>query len=134
MFLELATTSGAILGAAVAAYVNSTMLELIFGSVLLISLVPLVMKIGEDIPAKPELRGLAKRLSLKGSYTDAGKEVSYNATRPGLGLAGMLLAGLISGMLGIGSGTFKVSLSLTKLMTKSSSLKPATSCCSIATI
>jgi uncharacterized membrane protein YfcA len=109
MFLELATTAGAIVGAALAAYANSMLLELVFGTVLLISLFPLVMKIGEDIPARPELRGIAKRLSLKGSYREIdGSAVDYNATRPGLGLLGMLVAGLISGLLGIGSGTFKV--------------------------
>ena len=109
MFLELATTGGAILGAAAAAYANSMLLELVFGSVLLISLAPLAMQIGEDIPANPELKGFAKMLSLRGSYKETnGSVVDYNATRPGLGLVGMLFAGLISGLLGIGSGTFKV--------------------------
>lgn len=109
MFLEIATTTGAIIGAAIAAYTNAMLLELIFATVLLVSLVPLVMKIGEDIPLVPELRGLAKRLSLTGSYKELdGSEVKYNATRPGVGLLGMLVAGLISGLLGIGSGTFKV--------------------------
>ncbi len=109
MFLELATTAGAIFGAAIAAYTNSFLLELIFGSILLVSLVPLVRQIGEDIPANPELVGLAKRLSLKGSYTEVdGSTVNYNATRPERGLVGMFAAGLISGLLGIGSGTFKV--------------------------
>lgn len=109
MFLELATTVGAITGAAVAAYANSFLLELIFGSVLLVSLVPLVRQIGEDIPKNPELEGLSKRLSLRGSYTETdGSVINYNATRPKLGLLGMLVAGLISGLLGIGSGTFKV--------------------------
>ncbi|MDV3278753.1 MAG: sulfite exporter TauE/SafE family protein [Nitrososphaerales archaeon] len=109
MFLELATTVGAIVGAAVAAYANSFALEFIFGSVLLVSLVPLVKQLGEDIPKNPELEGLAKRLSLRGSYAETdGSAVDYNATRPKLGLLGMLVAGLISGLLGIGSGTFKV--------------------------
>ena len=50
MFLELATTSGAIFGAALAAYVDSSALELIFGSILLVTLVPTIMRIGENIP------------------------------------------------------------------------------------
>jgi uncharacterized membrane protein YfcA len=109
MFLELATTVGAIIGAAVSAYVNSTALAFIFGAVLLVSLVPLVRQIGEDIPKNPELVGLARKLSLSGSYTETdGSVVNYNATRPKFGLLGMLTAGLISGLLGIGSGTFKV--------------------------
>lgn len=109
MFLELATTSGAIVGAALAAYANSALLEGIFGCVLLVSLVPILMKIGEDIPKSPELKGVARRLALRGMYTEAnGAVVSYNATRPGAGLFGMLVAGILSGLLGIGSGAFKV--------------------------
>lgn len=109
MFLELGSVAGAIAGAALAAYANSVALELIFGSVLLVSLVPLIRKIGEDMPVSPEFRGLARRLSLTGSYAEAdGSVVAYNAAKPGVGLLGMVLAGLLSGLLGIGSGTFKV--------------------------
>jgi uncharacterized membrane protein YfcA len=55
------------------------------------------------------LEGLAKRLSLHGSYaeTDA-SVVNYNATVPKRGLVGMFAAGLIFGLLGIGNGTFNV--------------------------
>ncbi len=109
MFLELGTTTGAITGALIAAYVNSLTLELIFGVVLLLSLIPLIRKIGEDIPATPELTGLSEKLKLTGSYVETdGSTVKYNATHPTEGLAGMVVAGLISGLLGIGSGTFKV--------------------------
>jgi len=109
MFLELATTAGAICGAAIAAYTNSVALELIFGSILLIMLVPTVMKIGEDIPRSPELKGLSKRLGLTGSYTETnGTVISYNATKPEAGLVGMAVAGVLSGLLGIGGGAFKV--------------------------
>ena len=109
MFLELATTTGAICGAAVAAYMNSTILEAVFGVVLLVSLAPLLKKIGEDLPPPVELRGLAKRLGLRGSYVERdGRQVDYNTTNVKRGLVGMYVAGLISGLLGIGSGTFKV--------------------------
>lgn len=109
MFLELGTTCGAIVGAALAVYANSTLLKAIFGAVLLVSLVPILMKVGEDIPKSPELKGLAKRLSLRGSYTEPnGLVVNYNATRPVAGMFGMVVAGLLSGLLGIGSGAFKV--------------------------
>lgn len=109
MFLEVATTSGAIAGAAIAAYVDSGALALVFGIILLVALVPTVMKLGEDIPRSPELKGLSKRLNLKGSYTEPdGRHVEYNATRPEAGLVGMVVAGMLSGLLGIGSGAFKV--------------------------
>ena len=109
MFLELASTSGAITGAAIAAYTNSEALEAIFGSILLVSLVPMVMKIGEDIPKSPELKGLSKDLGLTGTYTESdGRTIKYNATRPVEGLAGTAVAGVLSGLLGIGGGAFKV--------------------------
>src|SRR5712692_11631898 len=50
MFLETGTTTGAIIGAAIAAYLSATILEAIFGTILIISLVPLVRKIGEEFP------------------------------------------------------------------------------------
>jgi uncharacterized membrane protein YfcA len=109
MFLELATTTGAIAGAAIAAYANSAILELIFGSILLVILVPTVLKIGEDIPRNPELTGVSKRLGLIGSYTETdGSVVRYNATRAGTGFLSMVVAGALSGLLGIGGGAFKV--------------------------
>ncbi len=109
MFLELATTAGAVVGAAVAAYLNSTILEIIFASILLVSLIPLVRKIGEEIPPRQELKGIAKTLSLTGEYTERdGRTIKYNATNTKTGLTGMFAAGLLSGLLGIGSGTFKV--------------------------
>jgi len=109
MYLELASASGAIVGAALAAYANSSALELVFGIILLISIIPTLMKIGEDIPKSPELKGLSKRLGLKGSYTETdGKLIQYNPTRPVAGLAGTAVAGVLSGLLGIGGGGFKV--------------------------
>jgi uncharacterized membrane protein YfcA len=109
MFLETATTTGAIIGAAISAYLGATILEAVFGTILIISLVPLVRKIGEEYPPKQQLKGLAKKLNLRGSYLERdGKNIDYNATNPGKGLAGMIIAGLISGLLGIGGGTFKV--------------------------
>lgn len=109
MFLELASASGAIVGAAVAAYTNSPMLKLIFGLILLATIIPTLMKIAEDIPRSPELKGLSKRLGLKGSYTETdGTMIEYNATRPVAGMAGTAVAGVLSALLGIGGGGFKV--------------------------
>ena len=109
MFLELASTTGAIMGAALAAYANSTFLELVFGGILIVSLVPTMMKIGEEIPKSPELKGLAGRLNLTGSYVEKdGSVVRYNSERPAEGLLGTWVAGILSGLLGIGGGAFKV--------------------------
>jgi len=109
MFLELGSTTGAIIGAALAAYANAAALELIFGGILIISLVPTLMKIGEEIPKSPELKGLARRLSLAGSYVEKdGSAIRYNSERPVEGLVGTWVAGILSGLLGIGGGAFKV--------------------------
>ena len=109
MFLETGTTVGAIIGAAIAAYLSAVILETIFGTILIISLVPLLRKIGQEFPAIQELKGLAKKLDLRGDYTERdGRKIEYNATSPSKGLLGMVVAGLISGLLGLGSGTFKV--------------------------
>src|SRR5205823_5311310 len=77
---------------------------------LLISAIPLIFKIGEELPKGVKNDRLAKWLSLSGSYPDQrmGRQVSYQVTHTPLGMAMMYVAGLISGLLGIGSGTFKV--------------------------
>ncbi len=109
MFLELGSTSGAIIGAALAAYTGSASLELIFGLILLATLVPTLMKIGEEIPKNPELKGLSKRLGLTGTYVEKdGSLMKYNSEKPVEGLAGTWVAGILSGLLGIGGGAFKV--------------------------
>jgi uncharacterized membrane protein YfcA len=61
------------------------------------------------MPTVPPDR-LADRLRLHGSYRDeaTGEEVVYRATRAPLGLALMYVAGVVSGLLGIGSGALKV--------------------------
>ena len=110
MFLELGTTIGAICGAFLAGLLAPELLSVIFGIILLISAAPLVFKIGEELPQGVKNDRLANWLHLNSSYPDhhLHREVSYEVTRTPLGLAMMYVAGLISGLLGIGSGTFKV--------------------------
>ncbi len=110
MFLELATTLGAISGAFVAGLLAPGVLSAIFGIILLVSAVPLVFKIGEELPQNVKNDRWAEKLGLASSYPDhkLGRDVPYQVTRTPAGLAMMYIAGLISGLLGIGSGTFKV--------------------------
>jgi len=110
MFLELATTTGAICGAFLAGLLAQNLLAVIFGVILLLSAAPLVFKLGEELPRGVKNDRLANWLHLNGSYPEhrLRREVSYEVTRTPLGLAMMYIAGLISGLLGIGSGTFKV--------------------------
>ncbi|HEY1350581.1 MAG TPA: TSUP family transporter [Ktedonobacteraceae bacterium] len=117
MFLELATTIGAISGAFLVGLFAPGVLSLIFGVVLLVSAAPTLLKIGEELPQGVCNDRWADRLRLAGSYPDQhlGHEVSYQVTHTSLGFAMMYLAGLLSGLLGIGSGTFKV-LALDTLM------------------
>jgi uncharacterized membrane protein YfcA/uncharacterized membrane protein len=117
MFLELATTIGAISGALLAGLLSASLLSVVFGIVLLISVAPVLFKIGEELPQGVKNDRWANWLELAGSYPDhrLGHEVSYQVTRTPYGLLMMYIAGVISGLLGIGSGTFKV-LALDSLM------------------
>ncbi|HLI07347.1 MAG TPA: TSUP family transporter [Ktedonobacteraceae bacterium] len=110
MFLEIATTTGAICGAFLAGLLAQNILSVVFGVILLLSAAPLVFKIGEELPQGVKNDRLANWLHLNGCYPDyhLHEEVCYEVTRTPLGLAMMYVAGLISGLLGIGSGTFKV--------------------------
>jgi uncharacterized membrane protein YfcA len=110
MFLELATTTGAIGGALLASVVAPGFLFVVLGLVLLgsggLQLVRLADGPAEAVPASP----LALRLRLFGSYPDRneGRTVAYAARRIPVGFALMGFAGLVSGLLGIGSGALKV--------------------------
>ena len=110
MFLEIATTSGAISGALLAAVIRPTILFVLFGFVLIISAIPLVARLGEELPQGVSNDHWAKQLRLSSSYYDAvlDRTVMYDATRVPIGFGMMGVAGVISGLLGIGSGTFKV--------------------------
>jgi len=110
MFLELATVTGAIAGALLTTIVAPGLLYVLLGVVLLGSAALQVIRLA-DVPdpgRRPE--PLAVRLRLVGSYPDRnlGRTVSYAARRIPLGFALMGVAGLVSGLLGIGSGALKV--------------------------
>ncbi len=117
MFLELGTTLGAICGAFLTALLAPQLLSIIFGAILFISAAPLVFKIGEELPEHVKNDRWANWLKLNSSYPDAylGHDISYEVTHTPYGLGMMYIAGLISGLLGIGSGTFKV-IALDSLM------------------
>lgn len=109
-FLVLFTTSGAILGAFLEHITPTKILFFIFGVVLIISVVPMVRKIGEEIPSVQKNDPLAEKLNLQSEYYDSvlKRNINYKVTGVKPGAAMMFVAGTISGLLGIGSGAFKV--------------------------
>jgi uncharacterized membrane protein YfcA len=109
MFLEVATTAGAITGAYLAGVVAGRWLYLIFGVVMGYSALAMLRKRHQTASPPPPSR-LADRLRLHDHYYDEalGTDVTYRVTRPSLGLGLMYLAGTTSGLLGIGSGALKV--------------------------
>jgi uncharacterized membrane protein YfcA len=110
MFLELATTSGAVAGALLAAVVAPAFLYILLGVVLLGSAAFQVSRLDEGpLQVGPPSR-LALALKLTSSYPDRrlGREVPYTPRRIPLGFVMMWIAGVVSGLLGIGSGVLKV--------------------------
>ena len=107
MFLEIATTAGAIVGAILAAYSPTRILAVIFGGVLLYSA-------GMSVRNKRLARAdgppdrFAHMLRLDGAMPVDGEWVPYRTRRVPLGFGLMFLAGNLSGLLGIGSGAVKV--------------------------
>lgn len=110
LFLAMATVSGAILGAGLIGVFPERALELVLGGALAYSAFVTFGQLNVDVPTEPGYDPLAVRFGLEGAYDDAGldREVKYRATRVGRGLAAMFGAGVLSGLLGIGSGAFKV--------------------------
>jgi uncharacterized protein len=112
MFLEMFTICGAIAGASITSIIAPQLIYFFFAGFLITSFIGLRGHLKEEIPGPVEQDRMAKWLGLEGSYYDRalGKQVDYKMTRPLLGGAGMFIAGLAAGMLGIGAGAFKVSV------------------------
>ena len=106
MLLEIATTIGAIAGAHLITAVPVSALAVIFGGVLLYSAWHSFQQRAERPAGRAD--PLAVRLRLDGAYPDGGHRVAYHVCRVKAGFALMFGAGLLSGLLGIGSGAMKV--------------------------
>ena len=119
MFLEIGTTIGAVVGALTTLYLAKSGYEwvvfLAFGLVLLTSSYDLFRKsrlerksLVSQVNQTPN--AISERLNLKGKYYDGAmkQEFTYEAERVPQGLGIMFFAGLLSGLLGIGSGALKV--------------------------
>jgi uncharacterized membrane protein YfcA len=107
MFLEIATTFGALLGAFLATRIPTSALAIIFGAVLLYSAY-LSRKPRPLDQRNPPPDPLATRLRMNGSFPDLAGQRSYNVQHVPTGFSLMFGAGALSGLLGIGSGAVKV--------------------------
>jgi uncharacterized membrane protein YfcA len=107
MFLETATTVGAISGAMIALFVSGSAIAIVFGLVLLYSAFLSSRNRVEHGAHLPPTH-LATRLRLNGSYPTAWGLQPYNVRGVAAGYGLMLGAGVLSGLLGIGSGAVKV--------------------------
>ncbi|MDR1091203.1 MAG: sulfite exporter TauE/SafE family protein [Prevotella sp.] len=109
MFLEIATTTGAVVGAIVAMYLDKVYIAVIFACVLIFSAVRSVNKKEDNIDFSAPGDKLGVKLKLNGSYpVKDGREEAYNVHNVLGGYSLMTLAGVLSGLLGIGSGALKV--------------------------
>src|ERR1700678_1581597 len=119
MFLEVATTIGAVFGAFLATRVPTHALAIVFGLVLIYS-AWLSRSQKAHPPEKATPNPWSDRLGMSGSYPVKGcgtadGKVSYRVDRISWGFATMFGAGTLSGLLGIGSGAVKV-LAMDKIM------------------
>ncbi|MGB7264400.1 MAG: sulfite exporter TauE/SafE family protein [Terracidiphilus sp.] len=107
MFLEIATTLGAIFGAFLAGRFSTHSLAIIFGLVLLQAAYQSFKGVpGGEQPVESDKLGA--RLRLGGSYPVNGKRLEYGVRNVRTGFGMMFGAGALSGLLGIGSGAVKV--------------------------
>ncbi|MCC5630271.1 sulfite exporter TauE/SafE family protein [Nostoc sphaeroides CHAB 2801] len=107
MFLEVATTIGAIAGAIIATFVSVKALTIVLAIVLIYSAYlsqrPRIEHIEDEVPD-----AIANYLKLNGTYPTPDGVMSYQVHSVPMGFGMMLIAGVLSGLLGIGSGGFKV--------------------------
>jgi uncharacterized protein len=107
MFLEIATTIGALFGAYLTAKVPASAIAIIFGTVLMYSAyVSRRTRPRTDVVEPPD--PLATKLKMNGSFPDTSGVRQYNVYNVPAGFGVMWIAGTLSGLLGIGSGALKV--------------------------
>src|SRR5262245_52090143 len=107
MFLEVATTLGAVGGAYIAGRMPVSAVAIVFGLVLLWSAYLSLRRPAEaSLNEKPD--PIASWLQMDSTCPAPGGFVAYHVSHVPLGWAIMAVAGGLSGLLGIGSGALKV--------------------------
>jgi uncharacterized protein len=107
MFLEVATVPGALSGAYLATRMPSAAIAVVFGVVLLYSAWTSIQPEADASAGQPP-DPLAGRLKLDGSYPTPEGRSEYHVRNVPAGFGLMYVAGVLSGLLGIGSGAVKV--------------------------
>jgi uncharacterized membrane protein YfcA len=118
MFLEVATTLGALSGSVLALYLQQWLMLVLF-ALLLLSMAWASFatrrlddeRIAHGAYRRSQPDRLSARLALAGEYHDhaLGRDVRYAVSGTGAGLVVSYLAGISSGLLGVGGGALKVS-------------------------
>jgi uncharacterized protein len=116
MFLEIATTVGAVFGAFLATRIPTHALAIVFGVVLLYTAWLSWQQTRHPSTQSVIRNPWSDRLGMSGSYPDgSGGQTPYTVDRIPAGFATMFGAGTLSGLLGIGSGAVKV-LAMDRIM------------------
>lgn len=106
MFLEIATTIGAVIGASIVGLISVNVVSIIFAVILVYSAITTFIKKNEQNTYNPD--SIAEKLKLNGNYPVGDTTLSYNVQKVPQGFLMMIFAGVLSGLLGIGSGAAKV--------------------------
>lgn len=107
IFLEVATTVGAVCGALLSTIAPTSFIAVLFGLTLIFSALNSLRKKEEHVVK--ESSPLAQKFRLAGTYPSHDGKLIHYGTKNVVGGFGMMgIAGMMSGLLGIGSGAFKV--------------------------
>jgi len=125
MFLEIFTVIGGIIGATLTIIINPVYLYFFFALFLATSFIKIRSGSQDIANAKDKRDSLTRWLACDGAYYDKScdKKIEYYPRNSLLGGAGMFVAGIAAGMLGIGAGAFKTTVqeNILRMPTKVSS-------------
>jgi hypothetical protein len=108
IFMEIATTIGALLGTLLILHVPGNAIAITFGCILIFTAMLTILKRNRDYHEGVTNSPIANALRLNGNYPNGNGLKAYHVANVGAGFLIMSVAGMLSSLLGIGSGAFKV--------------------------
>jgi len=110
LFLVMATTAGAVIGAHLTAVLPVHTIEFVLAMALGYSAIATFRQVNLEVPDQVPENEWSSKYGLEGEYFDLPmqRKIAYRAVNVGRGFSAMFGAGVLSGLLGIGSGAFKV--------------------------